>query len=67
MTYISDDALRDFERWDAEQAAELDRLPTCEICNEAIQDDFIYEINDCIICENCLEKHFRKQTTDYME
>jgi len=64
---ITDDPLLDFDRYDAEQAAELDCLPKCDECGEAIQDDFLYEINDMLICESCLNRSYRKQTTDYME
>lgn len=64
--YRTDDPDRDFDRWDAEQARALDKLPVCYECGEPIQDDFCYQINDEIICEECLNHSFRKVTTDLM-
>ena len=52
-------------RHDAEQEAELARLPFCDECGERIQEDTCFEINDEIICEGCME-HFRKYTVDLM-
>ena len=57
---FTDDPIADFERHDAEQQAELDKLPRCSICDVPIQDDYYYEINDECICEDCLNDNFRK-------
>lgn len=57
----SDDPIADFDRWDKEQNAWLKKLPKCDYCDEHIQDEFYYEINDDIICRDCLESHFRKE------
>ena len=57
-----------YDRWkqhDAEQEAQLDKLPKCSICDEPIQDDYYYEINDECICEECLNDNFRKDIEDY--
>lgn len=61
----TDDPLGDFDRWDAEQERELERLPICCECGNRIEDDFCYEINDEIICEACMEQ-YRKFTSDFM-
>lgn len=66
MFYKTDDPVRDFERHDAEQEAARELLPICEECEGRIEDDFLYNINDCLICEECLNKHYRKRTTDYI-
>lgn len=57
------DLWRDHER---EQEKLLERLPNCEICGKIIQDDFYYEINDAIICEDCLNENYRKRTEDFI-
>lgn len=56
-----------YDRWkqhDAEQEAQLDKFPKCSICDEPIQDDYYYEINDECICEECLNDNFRKDIED---
>lgn len=65
--FRTDDPVADFDRYDAEQVAELEKLPVCSQCNEPIQDDFFYEINDEVVCEECLNQNFRKNVEDYIE
>lgn len=67
MMYLSDDPLRDFDRYDREMAKEYQRLPFCDECGERIEDDFLYDIDGTLICEKCIEDKYRKQTSDYME
>lgn len=50
-----------FVRHDTEQEKQVDRLPVCEYCEEPIQDDFAFYIEDTWICENCMNDHFRKE------
>ena len=56
-----------FERHDAEQQRQLQKLPVCTYCGEHVVDDFLYLINDEIICIDCLNDHFRKDIEDYIE
>ena len=56
-----------FIQHDKEQAAYLEKLPVCVYCNDEIQDDAYYEINEEPVCEDCLNEHFRKWTDDYVE
>lgn len=58
--YRTDDPLADFLRHDAEEQAWLDSLPICAYCNEPIQDEYYYEINDEPVCEECLNREHRK-------
>jgi formylmethanofuran dehydrogenase subunit E len=62
----SDDPIRDFERYDSGQARELRRLPVCAECGEPIQDEHCFEINDELICEQCLNQNHRKYVDDYI-
>lgn len=66
MAY-TDNPVADHARYDAEQKAIEDKLPKCEYCGEPIQDDFCYEFNDMLICEECLNREHRKWTEDYIE
>ncbi len=55
-----------FHQHDAEQQKKLDKLPVCVECDEPIQTDELYEINDELICPDCLVKYHRKWTEDYI-
>lgn len=63
---ITDNPLADFASWDAEQTAQLERLPVCADCGEPVQDDHYYLINDEVICPNCLESGYRKEIDEYI-
>lgn len=63
MTY-TDDPLADFERWDAEQQEQLEKLPTCCECDAPIQDEYCYEFNGDYMCEECLIRYHRKEVED---
>ena len=65
--YYSDDPARDFDRWDMEQAKYEARLPVCDCCGETINDDFYWEIDDEILCADCMNERFRKYTDDYAQ
>ena len=52
----TDDPINDFERWDAEQAERLAERPLCSYCDEPIQEDSAFRINDELICEECMEQ-----------
>lgn len=64
---ITDNPLADFASWDAEQTAQLERLPVCADCGERVQDDHYYLINDEVICPDCLESGYRKEIDEYIE
>lgn len=55
-----------FEDYDRDQARGRAKLPVCSVCREPIQDDFLYVIDDEIICEECLRENFRKSTDDFI-
>jgi formylmethanofuran dehydrogenase subunit E len=56
-----------FHQYDAEQQRKLNMLPVCVECEEPIQDDEYYEINDEPVCWCCLKKNHRKWTDDYID
>lgn len=62
----TNDPISDAGRYAAEQEREMEKLPRCEYCDEPIDGDFYYEINDEVICQNCLNSHFRKDVDDYV-
>ena len=65
--FRTDDPVKDQIRDDARKEAELEKMPKCSYCRQPIQDDYLYEINDELICEECLNQNFRKNTEDFME
>lgn len=67
MWSISGDPLKDAEALDGEQQSGLDRLPVCAYCGEPIQDEFCYEINGELICEECLNANHRHFTENFID
>lgn len=63
--YYSDDPIADYNRYEADQEEQLDKLPKCDICGEPIQDDYYYNLNGDIFCKECLDGNFRRNTEDY--
>ena len=62
----TNDPLADFARHDAQQAAELDKLPKCEYCGEPIQTEKLYELKDgSKVCPDCM-KYCEKWTENYI-
>lgn len=62
--YRTDDPLADFARHDAEEQAWLESRPKCACCGEPIQDEYAFEINDELICEECLLVNYRKAVSE---
>ena len=65
--YYTNDPHADFLNWDSDNQDYIEKLPECDYCGSKIQDEFLYCINDEIICEDCLNDHFRKDVDDYVE
>ena len=54
---ITDDPVRDAERYYEEQDEWLSHRPVCSICGEHIQDDHYYSIFGDIICPSCISSY----------
>lgn len=67
MMFRTDDPIADADRHDLEEQRWLEKLPKCAYCNEPIQDDKCYLINDELVCPECLEREHEKRTDDYVE
>lgn len=65
--YYTNDPVADYNRYDADQQRELERLPVCAECGHPITDDGCYKINDQLICEECLDIYYRVNTEDFIE
>lgn len=68
MSYFSDDPARDFLQHDMEQEQRLESFPRCEEkkCGKRIQDEHYYEIENEILCEECMINRYRKWTEDFI-
>ena len=64
---FTNDPLHDFNMHEAEIEQLMERLPECSYCGEKVQDEFLYCINDEIICNQCLNDNFRKETEYYVK
>lgn len=51
---------RDREEWKWEQSR-----PVCKRCKDHILDDFLWDINGDIYCEDCADRLFRKDAYNY--
>ena len=58
-----------YDLWEAQERAQMaaeEALPKCDWCGERIQDEHYYDINGIILCWDCLESNFKKNTEDYI-
>lgn len=59
------DPLDDYDRLARKQAEAEARLPVCDECNSKIYDDYYFEINGEILCEECMSNRYQRSTEDY--
>ena len=62
--WLSNDPVADFARYDAEQSRRLKRLPTCERCGDAIQQERAVCIDGYWFCDECLDYYRREIDAD---
>lgn len=59
-----------YDLWARHEAASerwLAKRPKCVCCGEPIQEDYLYEINDELICIDCMNTRYRKETEYFVE
>lgn len=54
---LTDDPLRDFNRWEDEEYLKKLALPICSDCGEPITGDYYWEFHGCYYCEDCVKEH----------
>lgn len=67
MCYRTDNPLLDYSRYMDSKEQALSKLPVCSECDEHIQDDYCYVINDECICEECINLYYRKSIDDLVD
>lgn len=65
MFYYSSVPSADWERYNEAQEKELEKLPICDSCGKRITDDYLYEVCDCIFCEECINDS-KKDVENYV-
>lgn len=60
----TDNPVADFERHDREQARRLAKLPTCQICGDAIQKERAFCKDGFWICDECYEGNQKEVMVD---
>ena len=63
----TDNPILDFQRNDAEQQEQLDKLPICECCGEPIQQEKAIYYNDQWCCIDCEEEFWQNIREDFLE
>lgn len=53
-----------WEEHERQAEARLAMCPLCSFCGEHIQDEFAYNINGELICQNCMESNFKVYVED---
>ena len=58
-----------WEYAERERERRLARLPICEgfRCGKRIQDEDYYDVDGEILCEECMNEKYRKDTDKYMQ
>ena len=56
-----------YSAYEDKQERMLAKFPKCAYCGEPITDEYCFNIAGDIICESCLNEHFRKPIENYME
>lgn len=63
----TDDPVADADRYFAKKEEELKKLPRCSECDHPIQNEYCFEFNGELICDECMHSNHRKQVEDFME
>lgn len=63
--YFTDEPAVDAERYAEKQQRALGWLPTCNVCGRHIQEDYLFDVDGSIFCEQCMEKLFKKEVDGY--
>lgn len=50
---------------DDEMEAELEKLPVCSHCGDPIQEEYYFEIDGEMYCEDCMNDLFKRYTDSY--
>lgn len=56
--YITDNPVIDAMNYDAELEEKVNQLPVCDICQEHIQDDGYYDVDDIYYHKDCFHKKY---------
>ena len=63
---MGEDNYSQWEEREADQERRIAKLPICVHCEQPIQDDRAWRVNDELYCESCAEEEFKVWTEDYI-
>lgn len=66
-TSFTDDPVADYAAYDHEQEEKLDSLPRCSRCGEPIQDEYAFEYEGGLYCEDCYDWYIADLIKDGMK
>ena len=52
---LTDDPIRDYARYDYEQAEKEKKFPICSLCGERIYEEKAVKLDGEFICDDCIE------------
>ena len=63
------DNYKAWEYAERERERRLARLPRCEgfRCGKRIQDEYYYDVDGEILCEECMKRKYRRYTEDLLD
>lgn len=64
--FRTNDPIADFNRWDSEREAALEKLPICSECGRRINEDTYFDIEGEYYHVKCFEKEHLKWTEDFI-
>ena len=59
---VTNNPIKDAERWITEQEKEIEKLPRCDYCGETLY-EYYYDIMGDKVCRECIDD--MKRTVDY--
>jgi len=49
-----------YAQYEQEQEKLRERLPICEECGHRIEDDYAYDLDGTVICEDCMGRKYKR-------
>ena len=63
----TNDPVADAEAYMAKQEIEIDKLPVCSECDHPIMSDECYELDNGLVCPECLTNNHKRWVEDYVK
>lgn len=68
---VTGDPHRDFDAYENKKHESFIKLPTCDCCGERIVEDFLYDFDGELVCDECLTDYisdnYKKNASAYID